>query len=84
MKRITLNRIYLLAIALVLLASSGPFAQDMFDTRTDYATGDGPSSVFSVDFNSDGHTDLVTANYGSDGVSILLNNGDGTFQDFVN
>ena len=32
------------------------------------------------DFNGDGRTDLAVANYGSNDVSILLGNGDGTFQ----
>jgi hypothetical protein len=32
------------------------------------------------DFNGDKHVDLATADSGSDTVSILLNNGDGTFQ----
>ena len=35
------------------------------------------------DFNGDGRTDLAVANYGSDDVSVLLGNGDGTFQDQV-
>ena len=33
------------------------------------------------DFNGDGRTDLAVANYGSNDVSVLLGNGDGTFQD---
>ena len=32
------------------------------------------------DFTGDGRTDLAVANYGSNDVSILLGNGDGTFQ----
>jgi hypothetical protein len=32
------------------------------------------------DFNGDGKPDLVTANLVSDDVSVLLNNGDGTFR----
>ncbi|MCZ2343244.1 MAG: FG-GAP-like repeat-containing protein, partial [Bacteroidales bacterium] len=35
------------------------------------------------DFNEDGHTDLVTANFYSDSVGILLGYGDGTFQNAV-
>jgi hypothetical protein len=32
------------------------------------------------DFNGDGHLDLAVANQGSNNVSLLLGNGDGTFQ----
>src|SRR5260370_268992 len=32
------------------------------------------------DFNGDGRLDLVVANFGSANVSVLLGNGDGTFQ----
>ena len=35
------------------------------------------------DFNRDGKSDLVTANYGSNALSILLGKGDGTFQDKI-
>jgi type II secretory pathway component GspD/PulD (secretin) len=46
---------------------------------TDYPTGTGPAAVISADFNADGHPDLATANSAANTVSILLNNGDGTF-----
>ena len=36
-------------------------------------------SVAVGDFNKDGNSDLVTANYFTDNVSLLLGNGDGTF-----
>ena len=32
------------------------------------------------DFNGDGKLDLAVANYGSNTVSVLLGNGNGTFQ----
>ena len=35
------------------------------------------------DFTGDGRTDLAVANSGSNDVSILLGNGDGTFQNQV-
>jgi hypothetical protein len=38
------------------------------------------SSVLVADLTGDGYLDLVTANSGSDTVSVLLSNGDGTFQ----
>ncbi|HEY1774066.1 MAG TPA: VCBS repeat-containing protein [Gammaproteobacteria bacterium] len=46
---------------------------------SEISAGVGPVSVIAADINDDGKPDLVTAN-GSDGsVSILINNGDGTF-----
>ncbi|MGB6544563.1 MAG: FG-GAP-like repeat-containing protein [Candidatus Acidiferrales bacterium] len=44
-----------------------------------YATGAGPAAVIEADFNADGHPDLATANETANTISILLNNGDGTF-----
>jgi hypothetical protein len=50
--------------------------------RTDYGTGSGsqPDSVGVGDFNGDGKLDLAVADIGSNTVTILLGNGDGTFQ----
>ncbi|MBV8608925.1 MAG: VCBS repeat-containing protein, partial [Singulisphaera sp.] len=42
--------------------------------------GINPVSSVSGDFNRDGALDVVTANEGSNDVTILLGNGDGTFQ----
>src|SRR5262249_9336230 len=39
-----------------------------------------PACSVSADFNGDGHLDQATANHDSNSVSILLGNGDGTFQ----
>lgn len=46
--------------------------------------GGNPYSVAVADFNGDGNTDLVTANFASGTVSILLGNGDGTFATAIN
>jgi hypothetical protein len=45
-----------------------------------YDVGDYPSSVFAADLDNDGYMDLAVANAGSNTVSILKNNGAGTFQ----
>ena len=54
-----------------------------FRPHLDFATGPGPSGLAAVDWNKDGKMDLVVSNGGADAahsVSILLGNGDGTFQ----
>jgi hypothetical protein len=71
-----------------------------FGSPTSYATGPAPTSVITGDFNGDGNLDIAVANEncayathvggfgcgGAGSISILLGNGDGTFQahvDFV-
>ena len=46
----------------------------------DFPVGVSPSAVTVGDFNGDGKSDLAVANNGSDNVSVLLGNGNGTFQ----
>ena len=48
--------------------------------QTFYAVGRVPVFVAAGDFNGDGKLDLVTANYFDNNVSVLLGNGEGTFQ----
>lgn len=43
------------------------------------AVGTSPHSIAATDLNRDGRRDLVTANYDSDNISILLGNGAGGF-----
>ena len=77
-------KLLLLVAATVFFSSAFPNpspAQTVsFITRVDYAAGTNPSSVAVGDFNRDGVPDVAVANYGSNTVSVLLGNGDGTFQ----
>src|SRR5439155_859764 len=50
-----------------------------FQAPVDYATGQSPQSVAAGDFRGNGRKDLAVANQGSNSVSMLLGNGDGTF-----
>src|SRR5439155_25459685 len=52
--------------------------------KKDYVVGSDPRSVTVGDFNGDGRPDLAVANTVSNNVSVLLGNGDGTFQVAVN
>ena len=47
------------------------------------AVGHSPSAVAAGDFNHDGRPDIAVTNKESNTVSILLGNGDGTFQPAV-
>jgi len=59
-----------------------------FQTATNYGTDEDPGAVAIADLNGDGKLDLTVANWsGNEGrgdVSVLLGNGDGTFQPAVN
>jgi hypothetical protein len=55
-------------------------ASPLFYPRVNYPAGVHPRSVAIGDLDGDGDLDLVVATYGEKYVSVLLNNGDGTFQ----
>lgn len=62
-----------------ILLAEGNGSYRTLDTRVDYATGSGPRSVAIADFDANGLSDLVTANYSGNTVSVLLGTGAGTF-----
>jgi hypothetical protein len=45
-----------------------------------YSVGASPQAVVAADLNGDGHLDLVTANAGSNNISVQIGNSGGTFQ----
>lgn len=65
------------SISILLANGSGGF-----NTKVDYVAGGGSFGLTIGDFNQDGSKDIATANSlasASDAVSVLLNNGNGTF-----
>ena len=51
-----------------------------FTPAVSYPAGTNPQEIVTADFNNDGRLDLATCNTGSSSVSVLLGNGNGTFQ----
>jgi len=69
-----------LSVSSVLTAAATHAQGVSFIARRDFAAQASPSSVAVGDFNADGVPDLAVANTDSNSVSVLLGNGDGTFQ----
>jgi len=65
----------------LLIVPPAPAAQAAvtFSDATSFAMGTQPTSVAVADFDDDGNVDVVTANAGSDNVSVRLGDGAGGF-----
>jgi uncharacterized repeat protein (TIGR01451 family) len=72
------------ALSFLMLGNPASLAAVDFAAATGYPVGTSPSGVATGDFNGDGKPDIAVANTGSSTVSILLGNGDGTFQPAIN
>jgi hypothetical protein len=69
-----------LVVCTVFFAAAAQAQDVSFLPPQSYPVGISPVFVAVGDFNGDGRLDLVVANAGSRSVSVLLGNGDGTFQ----
>src|SRR5437867_12587580 len=68
-----------LILTILLSVFPGLATADGFLDAPVYRTGREPLGVVAADYNGDGYLDLATVNYEDQSVSVLLNNGDGTF-----
>jgi hypothetical protein len=79
-----LGTVFVLAVicftASPLLVNAQTVPPVAFANPVDYTTGTLPFADAVGDFNGDGIPDLAVVNYQSNNVSVLLGNGDGTFQ----
>jgi hypothetical protein len=71
-------------LAFMVTASAQTPPSLSFVAGRDFLVGQDPRAIATGDFNGDGKLDLVTLNYGSNDVSVLLGIGDGTFEPAVN
>jgi hypothetical protein len=56
------------------------FSPLAFSAPTRFATGEHPSGVVAADLSGNGRIDLVTSNFSDNTISVLMGNGNGTFQ----
>ena len=89
--RKTLNRIILIAwstlavmFVMCFITLNDVIANNLFYPPVNYDVGDGNYTAAIGDLNKDSAADLAVVNSEDDDVSVLLGNGDGTFQSAVN
>lgn len=56
---------------------------DLFYAPVFYMVGTNPTCIVTADFNADRLLDLISCNMGSKDLSVLIGNGDGTFNDQI-
>ncbi len=69
-------------VGILLGNGDGTFKKQVVYSTSLNGVGGNPLSVVTGDFNGDGFVDLAVADYQTEQVSVLLGNGDGTFQSF--
>ena len=72
------------ALVVFVLVVTPALSGQAFLPANNFKTGGGPAAVAVGDFNADGRPDFVVANSFDGTVSVLLNNGSGTFGPAVN
>jgi uncharacterized repeat protein (TIGR01451 family) len=76
---------FAITVLLVSMLVYGPSAFAVeFSGPVSYSVGTFPYDIVAADFNGDGKLDLAVANSGGTNISVLLGNGDGTFESAVN
>src|ERR1043166_9726057 len=80
------QKLFLFAVCLSVLITGFPGTSHGTDfaAAKSYPVGTGPTVIVAGDFNGDGKMDIAVAINASGDVSILLNNGDGTFKPAMN
>lgn len=72
-------RTLFLICGLALMSISAFAAYPIFDSPVLYPVGEAPTAMVAVDLDNDGDLDLVTADSTSNTISVLINDGTGTF-----
>ena len=76
--------ISMLSLLVLVMSTQTASAQSFQSTPGTYSVGENPNSGAAGDFNGDGKLDLAIPNVLHKNVSVLLNNGNGTFAAAVN
>lgn len=77
-----LAHLALCCVAILSCTKADPYnPPDLFYYYASYKVGKNPTTITTADFNHDSFTDLITTNISSNTLSILLGNGDGSFQE---